>query len=227
MKTRFFMLFILFTIFGPMVVSAGHRNANQPASASIPAAAFQLDHHAVLVASDWEHPFRLTSKTFENEGQIPASMVFSGTLGSVCTGGNESPELSWTHAGRGTRSYVVALFDVSANFTHWGVYNIPPDTTELPAGAGAPGSTTEQQVYNDAVIQGYTGPCPPPGSVTGTNGIHRYVFTVYALDKELDLIPSPDFPPSADALYRAMIGHVIDHASITGLFNCAVETSCS
>jgi len=66
-----------------------------------------------------------------------------------------------------------------------------------------------------------------PGSETDTNGIHQYVFTVYALDQKLDLIPSPDFPPSADALYRAMINHVIDQASITGFFSCTDASSCS
>jgi Raf kinase inhibitor-like YbhB/YbcL family protein len=226
MKKRFLMLFVLLAIFVPLVVSAGHGNAKQPASDSIAAAAIQPDHQAFQGGQDWEHPFRVFSTTFQRDGQIPASMVFNGTLGSTCTGGNESPELSWTHAGRGTRSYAVALFDVSANFTHWGVYNIPAETTELPAGAGAPGGT-EQQVYNDAGIQGYTGPCPPPGSETDTNGIHQYVFTVYALDQKLDLIPSPDFPPSADALYRAMINHVIDQASITGFFSCKDASSCS
>lgn len=151
-------------------------------------------------------------------------MVFSGTLGSVCTGGNESPQLSWTRAGRDTRSYVVTLFDVTANFAHWGIYNIPPDTTELREGTGTPGAANVLQVYNDAGIQGYSGPCPPPDIVP--NGIHRYVFTVYALDKMLDLTPSPDFPPGADALYRAMIGHVIDQASITGLFSCTNQSAC-
>jgi phosphatidylethanolamine-binding protein (PEBP) family uncharacterized protein len=68
-------------------------------------------------------------------------------------------------------------------------------------------------------------PYHPPGLVPG--GIHRYVFTVYALDKELDLPPSVDFPPTGAALYRAMIGHVIDRASITGLFRCTEATACS
>jgi len=206
MKTRLALLSLFLAIFLPLVVSASHSKTLQP------------PHPGKQSTSGWDQPFQLSSETFQKDQMIPAIMVFNGQLGSVCTGGNESPELSWTPAGRGTRSYVVALFDVSANFTHWGVYNIPADVTTLQAGAGA--STTLQQVYNDAGVQGYTGPCPPPGSETGTNGIHRYVFTVYALDTQLDLIPSPDFPPGADALYRAMIGHVIDSASITGLFNC-------
>lgn len=153
-------------------------------------------------------------------------MIFSGTLGSVCNGGNTSPELSWTSAGPLTRSYAVTLFDVSANFTHWGVYNISPRVTGLAEGAGAPTNTALLQVYNDAGIQGYSGPCPPPDIVP--NGIHHYIFTVYALDEMLPIdFNLTDFPPQADALYRAMIGHVINTASITGLFSCANSSSCS
>jgi len=226
MKARILLLcpFAVVLVFVPLVFLAGHGNA-QPMSASAMLTASPLHQPALQEAWDWEHRFRVTSTTFENDQTIPAAMVFSGQLGSFCTGGNASPELSWTHAGRETRSYVVTLFDVTANFAHWGVYNIPRDTTELAAGAGAPGSTTLQQVYNDAGIQGYSGPCPPPDIVP--NGIHRYVFTVYALDKMLDITPSPDFPPGADALYRAMIGHVIDKTSITGFFSCTDASSCS
>jgi Raf kinase inhibitor-like YbhB/YbcL family protein len=215
MKTRVLLLSLSLAVFLPLAVSGGHTKA------------FASPHAAHQAASDWNHEFRVTSTTFENDQMIPAIMVFNGQLGSTCTGGNESPELSWTPAGRGTKSYVVALFDVSANFTHWGAYNIPADVTELPEGAGSPSNTQPLQVFNDAGIQGYSGPCPPPGSATNTNGIHRYVFTVYALDRQLDLIPSPDFPPSADALYRAMIGHVIDSASIAGFFNCNNGSPCS
>lgn len=215
MKTRALVSFLCLAMSVVFAVSTGHTKT-RPAPVVHPQSAAGEDHE-----------FRVTSTTFENDQMIPAIMVFNGQLGSACTGGNESPELSWTPARHDTRSYAVALFDVSANFTHWGAYNIPADVTELPEGSGSPSNTQLLQVFNDAGIQGYSGPCPPPGSVTNTNGIHRYVFTVYALDKELDLIPSPDFPPSADALYRAMIGHVIESASIAGLFNCNNGSPCS
>jgi Raf kinase inhibitor-like YbhB/YbcL family protein len=169
-----------------------------------------------------QQPFTVSSRTFENNGFIPASMVFSGTLGSTCTGGNESPELSWTQAPGNVQSYAVVLFDVTASFTHWGMYNIPVTTTELPENAGVAGSTFGAQVSNDALNFGYSGPCPPPDIVK--KGIHTYVFTVYALDTQLQLaFPSPDFPPTGAALFRAMIGHVVDTASITGLFRCTDE----
>lgn len=224
MKARFVLLFVCAVIAFPLILSSGHGAAN-PVSDSRILALASLNPATNQGASDGDHSFRVSSTTFVNGELIPASMVFSGTLGSVCTGGNQSPELSWTPAGQGTRSYAVTLFDVTANFVHWGVYNIPADVTQLPAGAGNPSSTTEFQVFNDAGIQGYSGPCPPPDIVP--NGIHRYVFTVYALDTMLDLIPSPDFPPEGAALYRAMINHVIAQTSITGLFSCTDQSSCS
>jgi len=224
MKTRILLLLLVLAIFVLWAGSPGHGKAASPLSTSVAAAAQPRQQEPqVADDQDQEHHFRLRSSTFENGQTIPPSMIFNGQLGSVCTGGNTSPDLSWTHAPRGTRSYAVAVFDVTANFAHWGIYNIPPDTTQLALGAGAPGNGL--QVFNDAGIQGYSGPCPPPGLVP--NGIHRYVFTVYALDKELDLTQSPDFPPFADALYRAMIGHVIESTSITGLFSCTDANSCS
>jgi Raf kinase inhibitor-like YbhB/YbcL family protein len=171
--------------------------------------------------------FRVTSTTFENNKMVPASMVFNGTLGSNCIGGNMSPELKWTKAVPWTRSYAVVAYDVTANFTHWGVYNIPADVTELPANAGVATSSLAQ-ITDDAGNVGYVGPCPPPDIVP--NGIHRYLFTVYALDTKLDL-PAfpPGFPAPAETLFRAMIGHLIETATITGLFSCdtAPSAGCS
>ena len=164
--------------------------------------------------ADWQgqHPFRLTSTTFANNTEVPQGMVYHGTLGSVCTGANESPELSWTRPWF-ARSFAVVLFDVTANFGHWGIYNIAPDRTGLPTNAGVSGSTYGSQVVNDAGNVGYSGPCPPPGLV------HQYVFTVYALDSDLHLQSSTQFPATIETLYRAMIGHVLQTASLTGLYS--------
>jgi len=217
-RSRLLWLFAAVSATVAVVFFAGHGDAKP----RTPAGPYSLAGKAGI--ADDDHKFRITSSTFSNIETIPPSMVFSGTLGSACTGGNNSPELSWTRGEGRTRSYVVTVFDVTANFAHWGVYNIPADTTELAFGAGAPSSTSLSQVFNDAGIQGYSGPCPPPDLVP--NGIHQYVFTVYAVDTQLNLTQSPDFPPGADALYRAMIGHVIEQASITGLFSCGNASSC-
>jgi len=227
MKIRLISSFSLAALMAVAGIAVVRGNAGTPPAHALAAQAVATSAAASAVQSNaFGDEFRLHSDTFQNGGSIPASMVFNGELGSVCMGGNTSPELSWTHGPRGTRTYAVALFDVTASFTHWGVYNLPPSVTNLPAGAGADATNYPNQITNDAYNFGYSGPCPPPGLVP--NGIHAYVFTVYALDAQLKL-PSPtsNFPPSGAALYRAMNGHVLDSASITGLFKCTDSSSCS
>jgi Raf kinase inhibitor-like YbhB/YbcL family protein len=172
--------------------------------------------------------FRVSSTTFSNDGVLPISTIDNilnnGT--NMCTvggvpGGNQSPEVSWTHAPGGTRSFVVALFDVTASFTHWGMYNIPAGTNSLPADAGAAGSTYGAQVYNDFYDQNYDGPCPPVGVKPYS---HKYVLTVYALDDDLRLPQSANFPPYAETLWYALVraaedGHVLARASVNGFYS--------
>lgn len=171
--------------------------------------------------SEWQHRLQLSSTTFTNGGTLPLSMVLGpSNCTSVTGGGDESPQLSWTRAPRGTQSFVVTLYDVTASFTHWGMYNISPQTRELPENAGVAGSKYGRQVFNDFFLGAeYDGPCPP-NNVTPL--VHDYVFTVYALDTELRLISSPpNFPADAETLYRAMFDHVLESASIHGFFSSA------
>jgi Raf kinase inhibitor-like YbhB/YbcL family protein len=172
----------------------------------------------------WDQQFRLTSTTIQNDTMVPSSLVFNSELGSICAGGNESPELSWTDPPRGTKSFVFVVFDKTAGFTHWGVYNIHLSTTQLAANAGSNASETTSfgdQIVNDAGLFGYTGPCPPSGLV------HHYQFTVYALDVDhIDLHPSPaPFFADAETLYRAMFDHVLGSASITDPFSCPADST--
>ena len=158
-------------------------------------------------------PFVVSSATFKNNHLVPASMVYNHT-GSGCSGGNQSPELSWSGVPKKTKSFAVLTLDTTAVFWHWGMYNISPATTTLPENAGTPKSTYGSEVLNDFAIyygkskRGYDGPCPPPGTP------HHYVFTVYALDTMLKL------PRSAhvENLDLAVHGHILGAASITGLY---------
>jgi Raf kinase inhibitor-like YbhB/YbcL family protein len=179
---------------------------------------------------DDERRMTLHSSTFEDGGTLPLSMINTlpnpdGT--NSCTvsgigGGNLSPELSWHHAPRETRSFVVIAFDVTAQFTHWQMYNIPADRTSLPQNAGAAGSTSGAQNGNDFFQASYGGPCPPTAFMPA---VHRYEFTVYALDEFLPVVATfGDFTPAGpQGLYQELIkaarhGHILASASISGLY---------
>ncbi len=171
--------------------------------------------------TDASAKFTLSSATFANGGQLPLSMALGpNNCPFVAGGGNTSPELSWTNPPDGTKSFVVTMFDVTASFTHWGMYNISRNTNELPQGAGVAGSTFGQQVFNDFFLGAeYDGMCPPPNLAPT---VHEYVFTVYALDTNLRLEQfPPNFPADAETLYRAMFNHILNQASIHGFFSSA------
>jgi Raf kinase inhibitor-like YbhB/YbcL family protein len=175
-----------------------------------------------------EHRMELTSTTFTDHSTLPLitidNIVQNGL--NACTadgamGGDQSPQLQWSHAPHDTRSFVVVLYDTTAAFTHWGMYNIPAGTRRLPLNAGVANSASGSQVNNDFGDPHYDGPCPPPNFPPN---VHDYVFTVYALDTALKLSSSANFPANAETLYHALIqagrdGHILDSASLTGLFS--------
>ena len=105
--------------------------------------------------------------------------------GFGCNGGNVSPELTWSGAPAGTKSFAVTMYDRDAptgsGFWHWVVFNIPATVHELPKNAGdakanlmPPGAV---QSRTDFGVPGYNGPCPPAGDKP-----HRYHITVFAVD---------------------------------------------
>ena len=112
---------------------------------------------------------QLTSPDFQNEQVIPKAFT--------CEGEDKSPALQWSDVPEGTKSFALSVIDPDApsgDFIHWLAYDIPADTREIPQN-GKVGVALE----NDFPKIGWGGPCPPPG-----HGIHRYFFTLYALDVE-------------------------------------------
>jgi Raf kinase inhibitor-like YbhB/YbcL family protein len=174
--------------------------------------------------------FQVTSSEFENQTTLPISMINNSIVNGVnaCSidgsqGGDESPDLEWTNAPAGTKSFVVVLYDVTAAFTHWGMYNIPATATGLPQNAGVAGSSYGQQIINDSfTVPSYYGPCPPPNYPPN---LHHYQFTVYALDETLTLTTSPNyFQPNAETLYHALINegqfhHILASARLVGFYS--------
>ena len=128
-----------------------------------------------------QEDFRLTSPDIGEGQQLSNKHVLNGF---GCEGENLSPELSWTGAPEGTKSFVVTAYDPDAptgsGFWHWIVFDIPGDATGLPGGAGPvdPLPSGAVQSRTDFGLPGFGGACPPPGEVL------RYEFRVHALGVE-------------------------------------------
>ena len=123
--------------------------------------------------------FTLTSEDLEDGKAMPLAHVH------VRPGGeNVSPQLSWSGAPEGTKSYVVTCFDPDAptvsGFWHWIVAGVPADVTSLERDAGAEGGGNlpagAVHLRNDFGDNAYGGAAPPEG-----DGPHRYMFVVHAL----------------------------------------------
>ncbi|MDR5701530.1 YbhB/YbcL family Raf kinase inhibitor-like protein [Agromyces aerolatus] len=161
-------------------------------------------------------PFTLRSEDFTGGAALPTPM-----WGARLGGEDRSPHLSWSGFPEATASFALTCFDPDApggpGWWHWIVTDLPPDVTELPAGAGAPrnarlpdGATAWR---NQSGIDGYSGPTPPAGT-----GLHHYEFTVYALDvPSLALSPDASFADLDAALAR----HELARATLTGTASAA------
>lgn len=140
----------------------------------------------LLIASFLWVTFNVSAQTFtlnsaDLGGQFTPAFV-AGNMG--CTGQNRSPELHWSHAPAGTKSFAVTMYDPDAptgsGFWHWVLVDIPAGINQLKQGAGDPKAgltpTGSWSGINDLGIAGYQGPCPPEGDAA-----HRYIITIYAL----------------------------------------------
>lgn len=133
----------------------------------------------------------------------------------TCDGEDVSPPLSWTGVPEGTKSLALICDDPDAprgTWSHWVLYNIPPDKSELPEGVPPEGRLTwgAMQGRNDFGNLGYGGPCCPRGST------HRYFFHLYALDVALD-----DLRPglTRQQLLDRIQGHILDQTQLMGRYS--------
>ena len=155
---------------------------------------------------------KVSSRVVQEGKPIPMSAVYSGVGGQ-----NVSPDLSWDAPPAGTKSLAVTCHDPDApttvGFTHWVLFNLPPDLKGLPPGAGAAGNAPKGATlgFTDYGESTYGGMAPPPGDPA-----HRYQFTVYALD--VPRLEGAD-ERTTYAKFRFMIrGHVLAQGMLTGLF---------
>jgi len=149
--------------------------------------------------------------TIKSSDIAPASVISDKHVfnGFGCSGKNISPQISWSNAPLGTKSFALTAYDPDAptgsGWWHWVVVNIPATYKKLPADFGAQDAFTikdgAMQIRNDFGAYKFGGPCPPQGDKP-----HRYIFTIYALKTDkLDL---------NDAATAALAGFMINRNAI-------------
>lgn len=159
----------------------------------------------------------LTSDSFRDGDYLADDHALSEAYGFGCAGGNLSPQLSWTGAPAGAKSFALTCFDPDAptgsGFWHWVAVNIPASASSLDLGAGSAGGSMPAgslQTRTDFGAPGYGGACPPEGDHP-----HRYLFTLHAVGVE-------SLPVEADTS-AAVVGFMLHFntlakASLMGLY---------
>lgn len=147
----------------------------------------------------------LTSKAFQEGCAIPKKYT--------CDGEDISPPLEWGSVPDDAMTLALISDDPDApngTWVHWVLYNLPAHIMEIAENLPLDGQLENgtMQGQNDFKKIGYGGPCPPSGT-------HRYVFKLYALDKELDLAPGA----TKKQLLQAMEGHILDRAQFTATYS--------
>ncbi len=151
-------------------------------------------------ATEVANKMKIVSGAFKNNQTIPTKYT--------CDGENVSPPLSFSDVSGNTKALALIMDDPDApggTWTHWTLWDIDPRTTKV-----------EEKSIPKVAIEGttsfgksgYGGPCPPSGR-------HRYFFTLYALDQELDLKAET----KVEDLQTAMQGHILATSQLIGLYS--------
>jgi len=148
---------------------------------------------------------------FADGAHIPAKFT--------CAAGQNSPSpaISWSNAPAGTQSFVLIMHDPDPviggsvnDVLHWAIFDIPGSAKGLPENvAKGDQSDGAKQIKNIAQMNGYLGPCPPPG-----HGNHHYTLELYALSAKLGLPATA----SRQELRAAMDGKVLSKGVYIGIF---------
>jgi len=148
---------------------------------------------------------QLTSPAFSEGSMIPKPHTGDGK--------DTTPELSWSGAPAGTKSFALICDDPDAprgTWVHWVLFNLPSDVAKFAAGVPPENKLANgaRQGTNDFRKIGYGGPAPPPGKP------HRYFFKLYALDAKLNLNPGS----TKKDVERAMQGHILARGETMGRY---------
>ncbi|HEY5958883.1 MAG TPA: YbhB/YbcL family Raf kinase inhibitor-like protein [Polyangiaceae bacterium] len=165
--------------------------------------------------------FTVTSPGWTNtEGCSPDAKTSCSPLPTAMTrsGAGTSPELHWTGAPEGTKSFVVLLQDLNNSTAHWILWNIPATVTSLaanvdqttatpatPAGSQQCGKGTDA-----ATDDGYYGPGAP---------CNVYELVVYALSIATFSPTTPKDPEAVRTQLKALGASILGTTSIRGRTN--------
>jgi Raf kinase inhibitor-like YbhB/YbcL family protein len=145
---------------------------------------------------------KIESTAFGNLERFPDEYVYDK--------GNTSPGLRWSGVPEGTKQLAVVCHDPDAplphGFTHWVVYGIPADATEIAEGDGE-AFTQGTTGFGE---QAWGGPMPPEG-----HGQHHYYFWVYALDTEISEGPGL----TREQLLDKIGDHIIEQNRVVGTYS--------
>jgi len=158
---------------------------------------------SIMTPPETHRKMDVISNAFKDGQPIPTRYT--------CDDKNTSPPLVWDGAPRNTESLALIVDDPDTPtgvWTHWVVFNLPGNTTELAEDAAKSESFTGKQGLNDFKHADYGGPCPPAGKP------HRYFFKVYALDITLDLQPGA----LRKDVEAAMTKHILAQGQLMGTY---------
>jgi len=142
--------------------------------------------------------FQLTCTAFEDNAVIPKKYT--------CDGQDVNPPLVFKSIPANAKSLALTVSDPDApmgTWSHWVVYNIPPNTLEIKEDTN-PG----KEVLNDFGKNAYGGPCPPSGKT------HHYIFHAYALDCLLNIKDGP----TINDVEKSLQGHIIAQSLLVGTY---------
>jgi Raf kinase inhibitor-like YbhB/YbcL family protein len=140
----------------------------------------------------------VTSQAFREQSPIPQRYT--------CFGAGLSPPIHWSGVPTGTQALALVVDDSDAPvkpYIYWLVFDISPQTTELPEGSLPPAARQAQGSDKQAR---YHPPCPRSAS-------HSYRFTVYAMNA---LVPLPA-GAEVKAAWSAIAARAIARGRLTGI----------
>lgn len=142
---------------------------------------------------------KIFSAGFANQEKIPVKYT--------CDNNDINPPIGISEAPKNAKSLALIMDDPDApsgRWIHWLLWNIDPSTSAIEENSIPRDALSGKNDFNK--IQ-YGGPCPQ-------TGMHRYVFTLYALDKKLDLREGS----TVSDLEIAMDEHIIEKAELVGVY---------